>query len=224
MSSIADPGVREIRPRRDLRRRRFLRTALWSIPLALALGTDADAAKIGGSGGDEGVDAPGSRLYEGEDGEGARLLAGFTPVTDADLAAPADDEWLTHRRDPGLSGFSPLDGIDRETVAGLELAWSWALSGKRTESQPLIRDGIMFLNQSADIIQALDAATGDLLWSYKRELPDDLYPLAYANRNIALYGEQVIVGTSDAHLVALDARTGEVNWDRQIGDHAKGYL
>ncbi|HJO04859.1 MAG TPA: hypothetical protein QGG47_12900 [Acidobacteriota bacterium] len=96
------------------------------------------------------------------------LLRDLSRVTDADLENPRDGEWLSHRGGHGLSGYSPLRQINRDTVSNLELVWSWAMNGRRTQVQPLIHDGVMFLNQSADVIQAIDAATGDLLWSYDR--------------------------------------------------------
>ncbi len=151
------------------------------------------------------------------------LLENLSPVTDDDLANPPAGEWLTHRDSYGVLGYSPLSQIDRENVGELELVWSWAMNGKRTQVQPLVHDGVMFLNQSADVIQALDAASGDLLWSYDRQLPDGLFRFAYANRNIAIYEDMIIVGTGDAHLVALDAHTGDVRWDVEVADHALGY-
>lgn len=93
------------------------------------------------------------------------------------------------------------------------------MTDKRTESQPLVHDGVMFLNQSSSIVQALDAKTGELFWSYERELPPKLPTLAYGNRNIAILGTTVFTGTSDAWLVALDARTGKPKWERKVGDH-----
>ena len=152
-----------------------------------------------------------------------REMLGFTPVTDADLRDPPRGEWLTYRGGYHLPGYVPLDQIDRDTVGDLQLAWSWALNGRRTQVQPLVRDGVMFLNQSADVIQALDAATGDLIWSYARDLPEGLFPLAYANRNIAIYQDLILVGTSDAHLLALNARTGEVRWEVEVARHEEGY-
>ncbi len=151
------------------------------------------------------------------------MLRDLSPVTDDNLGNPPDGEWLSHRRGYGLSGYSPLSQISRDNVAELELVWAWAMNGKRTQVQPLVHDGVMFLNQSADVIQALDATSGDLFWSYDRNLPDDLFRFAYANRNIAIYEDMIILGTGDAHLVALDARTGEVRWDVQVADHAEGY-
>ena len=150
-------------------------------------------------------------------------LDDFRPVTDEMLINPPEGSWLTYRADYGLSGYVELDQINRDTVGQLQLAWSWALNGRRTEVQPLVHDGIMYLNQSGDTIQALDAATGDLFWSYERELPDDLFVLSYANRNIAIYENKILVGTSDAHLLALDALSGDILWEVEVADHEKGY-
>lgn len=151
------------------------------------------------------------------------LLRNLSAVTDKDLESPPDGEWLSHHRGYELSGFSPLSQIHRGNVSDLELVWSVAMDGTRSQVQPLIHDGVMFLNQSSDIVQALDASNGQLLWSYDREFPDGLFRFAYANHNIAIYEDMIILATGDAHLVALDARTGQVRWDAEVADHADGY-
>jgi alcohol dehydrogenase (cytochrome c) len=70
---------------------------------------------------------------------------------------------------------------------------------------------------------ALDARTGDLLWRYRRELPEDLFQLHPTNRGVALYGDKVFLATVDAHLLALNARTGEVVWDQTVENYLTGY-
>jgi hypothetical protein len=121
-----------------------------------AQGTYADAPKAPLTGKTEGVPP---------------LLQRMRPVTEAMINDPAPGSWLSWRRNPQAWGYSPLKQIDRDTVKGLRLVWSWGMNDKRTESQPLVHDGVMFLNQSASIVQALDAANGNLLWSYERKLP-----------------------------------------------------
>ena len=87
----------------------------------------------------------------------------LTPVTDLMLSAPADGEWLTWRRSFDAQGFSPLAQVTRENVGELRLAWSWALPNGPNEVTPLVHDGVMFVHAYGDKVQALDAATGDLL-------------------------------------------------------------
>jgi len=145
----------------------------------------------------------------------------LTPVTDAMLSAPADGEWLTWRRSFDAQGFSPLNQITRDNVGELRLAWSWALPNGPNEVTPLVHDGVMFVHAYGDKVQALDAATGDLLWQYSRRLPKDRPPSV--KRGIAIYGTRLYVPTSDTHIVALDAKTGNVVWDEPIADAKAGY-
>ncbi len=105
----------------------------------------------------------------------------------------------------------------------LRYVWSISVNPRRSETQPLVNDGVMYLNEGADVIRALDAATGAVYWTYRHPNPEDLYHLAYVNRGVALYDDKVFIATSDAHLVALDARTGEVVWDREVADHERGF-
>ena len=88
------------------------------------------------------------------------------------------------------------------------------------EATPLFHDGVLFVHSFGDKVQALDAATGDLLWQYARRLPNGVMPTW--KRSISLYGDRVYVPTSDAHIVALDAKTGNVVWDKQIVDPKSG--
>jgi alcohol dehydrogenase (cytochrome c) len=145
----------------------------------------------------------------------------LTPVTDLMLSAPADSEWLTWRRSFDAQGFSPLTEVTRENVGELRLTWSWALPNGPNEVTPLVHDGVMFVHAYGDKVQALDAATGDLLWQYSHRLPRDRAPTV--KRAIAIYGTRLYVPTSDAHIVALDAKTGRVAWDEAIADAKAGY-
>jgi alcohol dehydrogenase (cytochrome c) len=145
----------------------------------------------------------------------------ITTVTDQMLTNPADGDWLTWRRSADNMGFSPLAQIDRQNVADLRLAWSWALPNGPNEVTPLVHDGVMFVHGFGDKVQALDAATGDLLWQYSRRLPRDRGPSV--KRGLALYADRLYVPTSDTHLVALDVKTGDVVWDRAIADPKAGY-
>jgi alcohol dehydrogenase (cytochrome c) len=151
----------------------------------------------------------------------ANPLDRFTPVTDALLANPPAGEWLTWRRGSDGMGFSPLRQVTKQNVAELRTAWSWSLPNGPNEGTPLFHDGVLFVHAYGDKVQALDAVTGDLLWQYSRRLPMGIMPSV--KRSIALYGDKVYTGTSDAHLVALDARTGRVVWDKEVADRTKGF-
>ena len=148
-------------------------------------------------------------------------LTAFTPVTDAMLAHPAAGDWLNWRRTADAQGFSPLKGITRSNVPTLRVAWSWSLPNGPHETTPLVHDGVLFVYSFGDRLQALDAATGDLLWQYNHRLPPGVAPSW--KHNIALYGDRIYVPTSDAHLVALDVKTGRVAWDHAVADPGQGY-
>lgn len=147
----------------------------------------------------------------------------FRPVTDAELADPAPGDWLGYRRALDGQGYSPLAQIDRSNVHELQLAWVWAMNDGVNQPTPLVRDGVMYLTHPMNTIQALDAATGELLWEYRRAFPDGFRAFFSQLRSIAIWGDKVYVPTTDASLVALDARTGEVVWETEVADYRQGY-
>lgn len=148
------------------------------------------------------------------------VLQKITPVTDAVLANPPDDDWLSWRRTYDAHGFSPLKQISKKNVHDLHAAWTWSLPNGPNEATPLVHDGVIFMYSYGDKVQALDAATGDLLWQYSRQLPKDLdQGQGRLRRGIAIYGQRIYVGTSDVHMVALDEKTGSVVWDHEIADY-----
>jgi alcohol dehydrogenase (cytochrome c) len=144
----------------------------------------------------------------------ANPLDKITPVTDALLQNPPPGEWLTWRRGFDYQGFSPLKQITKSNVNNLRVAWTWTLSPGANEATPLVHDGVMFLHSPGDKLEALDAATGDLLWQYARILPPGVN--ASNKRMISIYGNKVYMGTSDIHVVALDVKTGRVVWDQPL--------
>ena len=145
----------------------------------------------------------------------------FTPVTDAVLQDPDPADWLMWRRTLNGWGYSPLDQITRENVGELRMVWSRALTPGSQQGTPLVYNGIMYMPNPGDVIQAMDAVTGDLLWEYRRAHPDDLedYIRTETNRNLAIYGTQIIDTSKDDYVFALDAMTGELVWETQILDY-----
>ena len=95
----------------------------------------------------------------------------LSPVTDAMLDDPPAADWLHWRHSPEGWGYSPLEQVTRENVADLRLVWSWAMEPGSQETTPLVHDGVMFLASPGNVVQALDAAIGDLLWEYRRPFP-----------------------------------------------------
>ncbi len=144
------------------------------------------------------------------------------PVTDRELLEPDPADWLMWRRTLNSWGYSPLQQIDKSNVSRLQLVWTRGMGPGIQEGTPLVRDGVMYLPNPSDYIQALDAATGELRWEYKRKLPEDLskfLPVPSINRNLAIYGNQIIDTSSDDFLFALDTVTGKLLWEKRIVDY-----
>ncbi|MCZ6878579.1 MAG: PQQ-binding-like beta-propeller repeat protein, partial [Acidobacteria bacterium] len=141
----------------------------------------------------------------------------FVPVTDAVLRNPDPGDWLRWRRDHSASGYSPLDQVNRQNVQKLALAWAWPIEDGSQEQEPIVHNGVMYLPHPNNVVQALDARTGELIWEYRRELPEDAG--RSASRNIAIYQDKIFMGTLDAYLVALDAKTGRVVWETKVADY-----
>ena len=155
---------------------------------------------------------------------GAQDPAGFVPVTDAMLQDPDPADWLMWRRTLDTWGFSPLEQIDRENVGDLRMVWTRALGPGLQQGTPLVYDGVLYMPNPRDVIQAIDAVTGDLIWEYRRERPDDLAEymigsLTDTNRNLAIHGGLIIDTSGDDYVFALDAQTGELVWETQVLDY-----
>ncbi len=145
----------------------------------------------------------------------------YTPVTDEEMRAGAGDDWLMLRGNYEAWNYSPLTDVNRENVHRLQLKWSWAIAeGGRSQPAPVVRDGVLFVNSTSNVIQALNAATGDLIWEHY--LGPNI--AASGNRGLAVYGDKVFVPTNDARIVALDAATGVLAWDTVIGDRSENNL
>ncbi len=152
-------------------------------------------------------------------------VAAAPPVTDRMLQNPDPGDWLMWRRTLNTWGYSPLTQINRTNVRQLSLMWSRGLGAGLQEGTPLVYRGTMYFPNPLDVVQALDAATGDLKWEYRRKLPDDLnkyFPVPAINRNLAIYGNLVIDTSADDFVYALNAQTGELAWETKILDYAKG--
>lgn len=148
----------------------------------------------------------------------------FTPVTDALLQTPDDGDWLMWRRTLNSWGYSPLKQIDKGNVSALTLVWSRPLAEGIQEGTPLVYKGIMYMPNPNDLTQAIDAVNGDLIWEYRRKIPDDLtqhIPYPSINRNLAIYGNVIIDNGLDDVLYALDAVTGKLAWETEVLDYTK---
>ena len=154
---------------------------------------------------------------------GAQASEGIAPVTDAMLRDPAPEDWPMWRRTHDGWGYSPLDQIDRGNVANLRMVWSRAMTEGSNQATPLAYGGLLYVPNPGDVIQAIDAATGDLRWEYRRDHPDDLDEhvvsvLSQINRNIAIHDRFIIDTSADDFVFALDAATGRLAWETEILD------
>ncbi|HIM14434.1 MAG TPA: pyrrolo-quinoline quinone [Acidobacteria bacterium] len=147
----------------------------------------------------------------------------FIPVTDAMLQRPSPDDWLMWRRTLDGWGYSPLAHITRENVDQLRMVWTRGLLTGPQEGTPLAYDGVLYMPNPEDAIQALNAVTGDLIWEHRRNLPDDVYEYVGGNsrnnRNLAIYDQFIINATDDGYAIGIDATTGELAWETEIFDY-----
>ena len=159
--------------------------------------------------------------------EGPRILPGFTnkpvttftPVTEQMLASPPAGDWLSWRRTLDAHANSPLNQITGANVGGLRLAWVWAMQDGSNETTPLVHDGVMYLANPGNVVQALHASTGDIIWEYRYRARSGGGPM----RNIAIFKDKLFLATSDGAVVAIDARTGKQAWKTPKADPAKGF-
>ena len=96
----------------------------------------------------------------------------MSPGTEAMLENPGDGDWLSWRRTLDGWGYSPLEEIDTGNVGDIQLAWSWGLEAGISQTTPLVHDGVMFIANPGNVVQALDAATGDFIWEYRYEMDE----------------------------------------------------
>lgn len=175
-------------------------------------------------------------------------ISDYQSVTEDMLSNPPAGDWLSWRGTQDSWGYSDLDQINSDNVGQLQLVWSWAMDDTGAgEAAPLIHNGVMFLPGPRGVIQALDAANGNLIWEYRpgitpamegsgakalgeEELGDAIMPAtAYAGvgrgvqKNIAIYGDRIFAATENASIVAIDARTGLLAWETPVADPALGY-
>ncbi|MGZ9810202.1 outer membrane protein assembly factor BamB family protein [Pseudoroseicyclus sp. H15] len=150
---------------------------------------------------------------------GGAALAQVTPVTDEMLANPDPADWLTYGRAQDNYRHSPLTQITPENVGDLQLVWARGMEAGPVQASPIIYDGVMYMPNPGDVIQAIDAATGDLIWEYRRAVGDTmlLNSLGDRKRGISIYEDKLYFATWDNHLVALDLESGQLAWEIDRG-------
>lgn len=148
----------------------------------------------------------------------AGTIENFEPLDPAELMDPSPEDWLMWRGNPQAWSYSRLNQIDRNNVNSLSLEWVWNMHEGDSEPSPIVANGIMYLINPGNVVQALDARSGELIWEHAAgpATGEDM-------RNIALYKDKVIQATTDARLIALDARTGQQVWETIVADSSKGF-
>ena len=151
----------------------------------------------------------------------------FSPVTWERLLNAADEphNWLMYSGTLDSQHFSGLDQVHNRNVGDLELKWAYQIPQlDRAETVPVVVDGVMFITEAPSNVVAVDAATGRQYWRYNHPLPDDLrICCGRNNRGVAILGETLYMSTLDAKLVAIDARSGNLVWAKEVADYRAGY-
>jgi alcohol dehydrogenase (cytochrome c) len=158
--------------------------------------------------------------------------------TDRQLVEAQDrtDSWMHYSRNYAAWRFFPGDQINRENVKGLTRTWTRRFTHNPAgfETTPIIYDGIMYLTLAQSQVLALDAETGEVLWTYdpmahfEVETPDDERYLTgtvhTVNRGLAISGDKLYLGAADARVICLSRIDGTELWDRRIADKRAGYM
>lgn len=150
------------------------------------------------------------------------VVKNYVPVTDEMLLNPDPGDWLMIRRNYKAWSYSPLTQITPANVKNLTLAWVWEMTeGGANEPTPIVHNGIIYLVNPGNVVQALDGRTGNLIW--ENRVGPELSTGLGGMRSLGIYQDKILFATTDARLVALDARTGKSVWETAIADKSKGY-
>ena len=151
----------------------------------------------------------------------------FHAITQDHLLKGTDDPtyWLMYGGNYAGWRFSPLTDINRDNVKNLKAAWMFQTGiPAQMQASPIVADGIIYLTAAYNHLFALDAVTGELLWRYEHELPDDMRVCCGpSNKGAAIAGELIFMATLDAHVVALNRKTGAVVWNTEMDRHNDGF-
>jgi len=160
------------------------------------------------------------------------VLSFVAPLSSAQVTAERllnsskePQNWLMYSGDYAGHRYSALDQINTSNAGSLVPKWAYqTMAGGKFEGTPLVVDGVLYGTGQDDRVFALDARSGRPIWQYQQALPVDIRPCCgRVNRGVAILGDKVFVATLDAHVVALDSKTGNVVWEVNTAEHAKGY-
>ena len=152
----------------------------------------------------------------------AFLVLALAATASSAGAQAQQSDWPMHGRDAAETRYSPLDRINAGNVDQLGVAWSWEIpkTGARLETTPIVVDGVLYGTAAFSFVFALDAVTGEEIWSWDPAIPHERRGgppscCGDVNRGVALHGDKVFVGLLDGRLVALDRTDGSVVWTVQ---------
>jgi alcohol dehydrogenase (cytochrome c) len=149
-------------------------------------------------------------------------LKSYVPVTNETLRNPDHADWLMARGNYQSWSYSPLKQITAANIKRLQLVWAWAMNdGGANEPTPIVHDGIIYLTNTSNTLQAVNGRTGDLIWE-NRVGPESTRAYG-ATRTLAIYDDKLLLTTTDARLYALDTRTGKIVWQAAIAEGKQGY-
>lgn len=182
---------------------------------------------LGGAFAVAGFVAAGAFSASAQEVEGGTLFGNMKTVTQ-DMMDRADSDGNNFLHTNGnyeQTRYYPARQINTSNVKNLRPAWIFQTEiVESQETTPIVVDGIMYITTSFNHVYALDARTGQQIWHYKHKMgPITTYCCGPNNRGVAAYGDKVFMGTLDAKLVALDAKTGKLVWETQIADPELGY-
>ena len=152
-----------------------------------------------------------------------KKLNKFINLTLKDINYPNANDWTSWRRTPLSHGYTPLNIINKKNVSNLKLSWSLTMAEGSNQGTPLVYNGVMFLTHPDNIIQAINAKNGNLIWEYKYNYKKGSKTLGGPTRNIAIFRNKIFLATYDAHLIALDAISGELLWKTKKANYEDGY-
>ncbi len=152
------------------------------------------------------------------------VLQNYVPVTAARLKNPEPENWLMIRGTYNGWGYSPLNQITTANVAKLKPVWGFSTGERHVhEAAPVVNNGVMFVSTPMNQVIAMDVKTGNVLWRHRHSRPQSASVPHETNRGVALYQDKVYVMAGEAVLQALDARTGNEVWTKEVADNSAGY-
>ena len=159
---------------------------------------------------------------------GSGTLYGDMHTVTQDMLSRADGDgnnFLHTNGNYSQTRYYPARQINSDNVGDLRPAWIFQTEiVESLETSPIVVEGVMYVTTSFNHVYALNAETGEQIWHYKHKMgPITTYCCGPNNRGVAVYGDRVYMGTLDARLVALDAKTGKLIWNVEVGDPELGY-